>query len=145
MQKREYPIKYALYPVKEYRGDDRREYKELVCFIISKAYVMERNSYLTNTGERKFTYKICYPHTIYDGRVSYLHITPESPVLNDHLNVTANLYDTYEDALEDKDEKNLKYNPNTVDKYNILETEILELENDMNITKNNNEKRLVKN
>ena len=105
---------------------------------------MEKNSYLTNSGERRYTYKTCFPHTIDDGRISYLHITPDSNVLGDHLIVIANLYDSYEDALEEKNNRNTLYSSENIEKYNAYETEILELEKDMVISSEEKVKRLVK-
>ena len=138
MNKVNYPVKYAVYPVKELTCSERgNEYEKLVCFIVSKAYVMEEVKYMNNEGKYQKNYKVCFPHIISDQRINYYHVTPNSDVGKDNVIVTSKLFDSYDEALEIKDNKNLLYDSNIVDKYNIMEKEILELEKDMEVNKDN--------
>ena len=143
--KKEYPIKYALLPVKENVCDNGRDYDKNVCFIVSKAFVEEEYKKELKDGSINSTYKVCFPHTVKDKLINYLRKTPESTLARDNEMVVSNLYDEYEDAKRKFDIINLCVDYDTLNYYEVIESEILELTKDLGITKEKmNKKQMVK-
>jgi len=135
--KKEYPIKYALLPVDEKIHEDGKEFTTHACFIVSKAYVEEKYNNKRKDGTINNTYKVCFPHTVKDGRINYLRRTPESPLVRDNEFVVSKLFDDYIEAKKEFDLVNIFVPLNKLNKYEDLELEILELTKDLEVSKEN--------
>ena len=127
-------VKYALLPVKETRINEKGEdYFSTVGYIVSKAFVEEEYIKEKEDGSVNTTYKICFPYTVLDNRINYLRRTPESPLVRSNEVVVSKLYDNYDDAVAEKEERNILVSEHLTDKYNEIEKELLELTNDLEV------------
>ena len=127
-------VKYALLPVKETRINEKGEdYFSTVGYIVSKAFVEEEYIKEKEDGSVNTTYKICFPYTVLDNRINYLRRTPESPLVRSNEAVVSKLYDNYDDAVAEKEERNILVSEHLTDKYNEIEKELLELTNDLEV------------
>jgi hypothetical protein len=134
MQKRNYPVKYALLPITERKmSNSGREYSETACFIVAKTYVVEEYKRIPEEGEIITTYRVCFPHVALEDRVNHFRKTPDSDLARDNEMVVSNLYDTYEEAKAYKDERNLLVSPETLEKYQLVEDEIQALTVDLEV------------
>ena len=89
MKECNYPVKYALLPIKEYRTNKMgKEYQETVCHVVAKAYVVEEYRKYNEDGTVSSTYKICFPHVVLTERVNHFRKTPDSPLARDNEMVT---------------------------------------------------------
>lgn len=131
MKEKEYPIKYALLPVKEVKYENGRDFYVNSCYIVSKAYVVEEYKKKNRDGEIKTTYKVCFPHAILDSRINYFRKTPDSALARDNEFVVSKLYDNYEDAKKQFDLLNINVDIDKLNNYEDLESEILELTKDL--------------
>ena len=127
-----YPIKYALQPVKGRRTNrDGEEFFIDECYIISKVYVMEEHTKYLENGNYGGNYKICYPYTVYSDGINFEKKTPIDYHKQDHEATVFYLYNSYEDASVAKDKRNVLISEEVVEKYQPFEDTILELTNDM--------------
>ncbi len=143
--KKEFPIKYALLSAKESVYENGREYANHACYIVSKAFVEEQYQNKTNNGTIKTTYKVCFPHTVKDGRINYLRKDPESPLARDNEFIVSKLFDDYAEAKKEFDLLNLFVPLNKLNAYENIELEILELTKDLETdTEKNKDKQKIR-
>ncbi len=123
---KKYPVKYALLPVKTRRMNNKEELFVDECYIVSKAYVMEEHRKYREDGEYSVNYKLLFPYLAYSNGLSeerepsdYLHKNREV--------IAFSVFDTLEEAEQEKDRRNVLVSQEVIDKYKPLETEILEL------------------
>ncbi len=148
MEKKDYPIKYALLPVKEFRtGSNGSEYGEIVCYIVSKAYVVEEYKVRKNDDSYSTTYKVCFPNFFYSGGLNLYRKTPDSDLARDNEMVVSTLYDSLEMAQKAREEKNLLYSDEVLNNYMYFEDIVAGLTEDLTVTGENNidkQKLLIK-
>lgn len=107
MEKKVYPVKYALLPVKELVTPDvGNSFYSTIGYIVSKAYVLEKNRIRMNDGKYRSTYKVCFPHLVVDDRVNYLRKEPTSDLRRDNEMAVGDLFDFLEDAEVVREERN---------------------------------------
>lgn len=143
MKENEYLVKYALLPVKEEVYDKRRSFYKTICYIVSKVFVEEEHNKKNNDGDIYTTYKVCFPHTVLDGRINYFRNTPESPLARNNEMVVSKLFDDFEDAKKQFELVNINVDDNKLKNYELIESEILELTKDLIVSSEKN-KHLVK-
>lgn len=111
--KNNYPIKYALIPMIEQVGwapglnELEREYG-IVCYIASKCYVVKETKEYCEDGNSKVEYQIVCPYQ-YDDLDIWKRCEPSFHLIQGHCinGITTNqLFDSYEEALSAKNEKN---------------------------------------
>ena len=135
MEKLNYPVKYALLPVKARRKNKEGEEFFIVdCYIISKVYVMEEHRKYLEDGSYGGNYKVCFPYLVYSDGINYDKKTPID-YKNNNVETVFYLYDTYLEALAEKDNRNVLVSDEIVKKYKPFEDEILELTKDMFVEK----------
>ena len=145
MKECNYPVKYALLPIKEYRTNKMgKEYQETVCHVVAKAYVVEEYRKYNEDGTVSSTYKICFPHVVLTERVNHFRKTPDSPLARDNEMVTSSLYDTFEEAQAYRDERNLLVDQSILDKYKDVENELTVLTSDLTISSDTKKEDKIK-
>lgn len=171
--KNNYPIKYALMPIIEQTGwthgmhELEREYG-VVCYIISKCYVIKETKKYDINGTSDIKYQVVFPYEYHE----YSGWKREEPSFNLINNGCTNavtvdkLYDSFEEAKKDKEEKNEKIHKskyaymrfedlkekideintefnNTLEYYNELEQLIEENTSDLEVNRKNKEQSIV--
>lgn len=103
--KHNYPIKYAVMPIKdkERRDDDWHD----ICYVIVKCYVLEERKHHKLDGENYTNYFVVCPYH-YDQ--TYFHWV-KSPPDDYYGEWVRHVYDTYEEALDEKELKNAEVEP----------------------------------
>ncbi len=141
-----YPVKYALLPVKARRTNKRgEEFFITECYIVSKTYVMEEHRKYLEDGTYGVNYKVCYPYVAYTDGISKERKTPIDFKNQEHKAVVFYLYDNYEDAVAAKEKWNVLVPEQIVENYKPLEDKISALTNDLTIKGEKiNQKKLVK-
>lgn len=138
MNDNKYPVKYGVLLIKE-KGGWVNNYEDIeICYIVSKCYVIEESIKYYMDGSSKHINKVFFPFNSYDdikSRTKYiepakLHIDYYGYPLD--MSIIDNLFDTFEEAKEDSNEKNeflrqmlslkipLYKNPNYITQYNEL-------------------------
>jgi hypothetical protein len=130
-----YPVKYALLPVKTHRKTKNGEDFFITdCYIVSKAYVMEEHRAYRETGDYNANYKIFFPYVVVansDGITSYNRGEPSDYFNKNYEDKAFYLYDSYEEALAAKEERNVLVSEEIIKKYKPIEEELLELTKNM--------------
>ena len=138
MEQLNYPMKYALLPVKSRRKNKNGE--EFIineCYIVSKVYVMEEHIIFLEDGNYGGNYKVCYPYLVYSDGIDLEKKTPIDYRKMDHEETIFYLYDTFEDATAAKEKVNVLIPTDVVEKYKPFEDRLLELTSDMLVEKDN--------
>ena len=116
--KNNYPIKYAAMPIIEQTGRDS-EYR-VVCYIVSKCYVVGREEKYNMSGNTECKYKVVFPYER-DNLHRYLsRVEPSYNCYGECRNSTNvdKVFDSFEEAREDA----LKKNKKIVNKKNFFST-----------------------
>ena len=143
-QKNNYLVKYCLLPIKEEKhGKIGNEFQTTVCYIVSKAFIVEEYKVNFQSGTSKTTYKACFPYIVNNNRVNHLRKLPDDDLARNNEAVVSKLFDTYEDALAEKEVRNIFAKPELVEKYKILEDEIQELTKDLIVENNDSKVRKI--
>ena len=112
--KNNYPIKYAVMPIIEQTGwvpglnELEREYG-IVCYIVSKCYVIGREEKYNRYGNTECEYKVVFPYkkdNRYDG---LSRVEPEFCLMDGRCYNSINVdkvFDSFEEAREDANKKN---------------------------------------
>lgn len=136
MEDLKYPVRYALLPVKAQRKNKEGEVFYIdECYIVSKAYVTEEHILFLEDGSIGGNYKVCFPYLVYSNGIDMEKKTPIDYKKKDHEATVFYLYDSYEEAKEEKDKRNILIPEETINKYQPLEDTLLELTNDMKVEK----------
>ena len=132
MEEVKYPVKYALMPVKTYRTNKMgEEYITDICYLISKAYVIEEHRKYQEDGTYSVKYQICFPYKVYTEGISPIKTTPSKNAHNSNETLAFNLFDSYEEALIAKEQKNAFTPDEVVEQFQQYEDKIQELTKDM--------------
>lgn len=112
--KNNYPIKYAVMPIIEQTGwypglhELEREYG-VVCYIVSKCYVVGREEKYNMYGETDCKYKVVFPYEK-DNRYGVLsRVEPDFCLMNGRCNNSIDVekvFDSFDEAKEDAEKKN---------------------------------------
>ena len=105
-----YPIKYAVMPIKEkeYRDSDWYD----VCYVIVKCFVLEEKVEHHADGTKRNKYFVVCPYQRGDSYYDF----KKSPPDDYYGEWVRNVYDTYEEALEEKNKRNIDMEPFILDK-----------------------------
>ena len=103
--KHNYPIKYAVMPIKDKERRDSDWYD--ICYVIVKCYVIEERKHYKLDGTNYTNYFVVCP---YHFDQTYFHWV-KSPPDSYYGEWVRHVYDTYEEALEEKEIKNAKVSP----------------------------------
>ena len=107
--KHNYPIKYAVLPIKDKNSRDDPWYD--ICYVIVKCYVLEERKHHRIDGKNDTNYFVVCPYH-YDQ--TYFHWVKSPP--DDYYGEWVKaVYDTYEAALEEKERKNAEVYPLVLD------------------------------
>lgn len=104
-----YPVKYALMPVREqieFKSD--REY-EIVMYIVSKCYLISEKKIYSGDGKRRYSYEVVFPIVIDDVRnvsVSLPQYSNDGHCVNSLL--VERLFDDFDEASKLATKKNQK-------------------------------------
>ena len=127
-----YPVKYALMPIEAYRINKMgEEYIAKKCYIISKAYIIEEHRKYQEDGTYSVKYQICFPYKVYTEGISPIKTTPSKNAHNNNETLAFYLYDSYEEALIAKEQKNAFLPDEIVEHFQSYEDRIQELTKDM--------------
>lgn len=131
-----YPVKYALLPIKARRTNKMgEEFFVNECYIISKVYVMEEHIIFLEDGNYGGNYKVCFPYVVYADGINCEKKTPIDYKKSEHEATVFYLYDSFEEALAAKEERNVLISNKVIEKYKPFEYKILELTKDMVVEK----------
>ena len=98
-QKNNYLVKYCLLPIKEEKhGKIGNEFQTTVCYIVSKAFIVEEYKVNFQSGTSKTTYKACFPYIVNNNRINHLRKLPDDDLARNNEAVVSKLFDTYEDS-----------------------------------------------
>ena len=145
MEKLNYPMKYALLPVKSCRTNKiGKDFFINECYIVSKVYVMEEHILFLEDGNYVSNYKVCFPYLVYSDGIDLEKKTPKDYKKNNHEETVLFLYDSFEDANAAKESRNVLVPNEVVERYQLFEDKILELTSDMIIEKEKSVKIMKK-
>ncbi len=113
--KNNYPIKYAVMPIVEQTGwapglnELVREYG-VVCYIVSKCYVVVREEEYNRYGNILYKYKVVFPYKKDNLHRYLLRVEPSYNCYGKCSNATTvdKVFDSFEEAREDAEKKNKK-------------------------------------
>ena len=112
--KNNYPIKYAVMPIIEQTGwypglhELEREYG-IVCYIVSKCYVVGREEKYNRYGNTICEYKVVFSYGKDNQYGDLSRVEPEFCLMNGRCNNSTNVdkvFDSFEEAREDANKKN---------------------------------------
>lgn len=112
--KNNYPIKYAVMPVIEQTGwypglhELEREYG-IVCYIVSKCYVVGREEKYNRYGNTICEYKVVFSYGKDNQYGDLSRVEPEFCLMNGRCNNSTNVdkvFDSFEEAKEETEKKN---------------------------------------
>lgn len=134
MERKEYPVKYALLPVKELITPEfGNNFYSTIGYIVSKAYVLEKNKVRMNDGNYRTTYKVCFPHLVVDDRINYLRKDPSSDLRRDNEMAVGDLFDSFEEAQAVREERNSHTTTAIRKRLEEHESIVLELTEDLEV------------
>ena len=90
------------------------------------------------------SYKVCFPYVVLSDTVNTFRKDPDSPLARDNEKVVSRLFDNYEDAVADKERRNVFISQEVLDKYKLFEDQILRLTSDLNVKGESKTKTLEK-
>lgn len=112
--KNNYPIKYAVMPIIEQTGwypglhELEREYG-IVCYIVSKCYVVGREEKYNRYGNTLCEYKVVFSYGKDNQYGDLSRVEPEFCLMNGRCNNSTNVdkvFDSFEEAKEETEKKN---------------------------------------
>ena len=112
--KNNYPIKYAVMPIIEQTGwypglhELEREYG-IVCYIVSKCYVVSREEKYNRYGNTICEYKVVFSYGKDNQYGDLSRVEPEFCLMNGRCNNSTNVdkvFDSFEEAKEETEKKN---------------------------------------
>ena len=112
--KNNYPIKYAVMPIIEQTGwypglhELEREYG-IVCYIVSKCYVVGREEKYNMYGNTLCEYKVVFSYGKDNQYGGLSRVEPEFCLMNGRCNNSTNVdkvFDSFEEAKEETEKKN---------------------------------------
>ena len=112
--KNNYPIKYAVMPIIEQTGwypglhELEREYG-IVCYIVSKCYVVGREEKYNRYGNTICEYKVVFSYGKDNQYGDLSRVEPEFCLMNGRCNNSTNVdkvFDSFEEAKEETEKKN---------------------------------------
>lgn len=100
-----YPIKYSVMPI-----IDQSEKNDIVCYIVSKCYVINDIKRYEQNGKCSKKYEVVFPYQL-AGNGIYRREEPSFNYYNDNCtnsNIVDCVFDTYEEAVKIANEKNIR-------------------------------------
>lgn len=126
MENKNNPVKYAILPVKELVVPKfGNSFHSTIGYIVSKAYVLEKNKIRMNNDSYRTMYKVCFPHIIDNYGVNYLRSDNEMSV--------GEVFDSFEKASAVREERNSHTTVSTRKKLEEYEAVILGLTEDLEV------------
>ena len=134
MEKKDYPVKYAILPVKELIIPEfGNSFHSTIGYIVSKAYVLEKNKTRMNNDSYRTTYKVCFPHILDNYGVNYFRKNPYSDLRRDNEMAVGEVFDSFEKASAVRVERNSHTTVATRKKLEEYEAVILGLTEDLEV------------
>ena len=138
-----YPVKYAVLPLYNVDGRDGFGWKtyDVMAYVVTKVYLLGETKIYNDDGSLSFVYKVFFPYMSYEEIIRNKRHNIECNDIrkwdyNQYINSVSDVYETYEEARKAADLRNQeRFRHPLKEEYLDLQNMLLELTNDMEITK----------